>query len=503
MAWKVSGHTCQLILLASIAALLRSLESVSIIVSNLNSPSIMKTRILIFAIFSVVLVACQPEIDEFQASKGNADFTKYVAIGNSLTSGYADAALYHSAQANSYPAIMAAQFAKVGGGNFIQPVVNSEYGVLSGKRVLDFAADCKGVVGLSPVPATGSPEGLAHVGYAVNNFGVPGAKSYHLLAQNYGNPAGLVTTPMTANPYFVRFASSPSISVMEDVMAAQGTFFSLWVGNNDILGYATAGGENTQGDSITPVNFFSVIYNGLVSTLTSTGAKGVLANIPDITEIPFFTTVTYNGLVLTAEQAVQLNGAYAQVEAYLASIGVPYQYNFNFQAGANAFVIEDRNFPIAALPKALKVRQIQPGELILLTVPQDSMKCYGMGSFSTAALMPFGIPQNYVLDAQEVAIINNATAAYNVVIKAAAESKGLALADMNSHLRNLKSGLIYDGLTFTTTFVTGGVFSLDGVHLNQQGAAVVANFFIDAINKTYSASVPKAEVTQYPGILFP
>jgi len=463
----------------------------------------MNSRILIFALFSLALVACQPDIDEFQSSKGNADFTKYVAVGNSLTSGYADAALYHTAQANSYPAILASQFAKVGGGSFIQPVVNSDYGVLPGKRILDIVTDCKGNAGLSPVPAPGTPEGLAHVGYAVNNFGVPGAKSYHLLARNYGNPAGLATTPMTANPYFVRFASSPTVSVIEDVMAAQGTFFSLWIGNNDILGYATAGGENSQGDSVTPADFFSVVYNGLVNTLTSTGAKGVLANIPDITEIPFFTTVPYNGLVLTAEQAEQLNGAYAQVEAYLASIGAPYQYNFNFHAGANAFVIEDRNFPIAALPKALKVRQIQSGELILLTVPQDSLKCYGMGSFNTATLMPFGIPQNFVLDAQEVAVINNATTAYNVVIKAAADSKGIALADMNAHLRSLKSGLVYDGMTFSTSFVTGGVFSLDGVHLNQQGAAIVANFFIDAINKTYSANVPKAEITQYPGILFP
>lgn len=464
----------------------------------------MKTRLLSFFIVALAFSACQPEIDEFQASKGNADFTKYISLGNSLTAGYADGALYHSAQINSYPAILAKQFAKVGGGAFVQPVVTGEYGVLPGKRVLGFATDCKGVTSLSPVPATGTPDGIVHVGHAVNNFGVPGAKSYHLLAGHYGDAAGLVTIPPTANPYFVRFASSPETSVIEDAMAAQPTFFSLWIGNNDVLGYALAGGENnTAGETVTDATFFNTVYTGMVNTLITTGAKGVLANIPDITSIPFFTTVPYNGLVLTADQAAQLNGAYQLVEAYLASIGVPYTYNFNFQAGANAFVMEDRNFPIAALPDYLKVRQMKPGELVLLTVPQDEMKCNGMGSFDAVNSKPYGIPQNFILDEEEIATITTATAAYNETIKNVALSHNLAHVDMAQKLKNAKTGIIYDGVSFNTTFVTGGIFSLDGVHMNQQGAAIVANYFIEAINAAYSANIPMAEITEYPGIVFP
>lgn len=464
----------------------------------------MKSRLILFAALAVIFVACEPKIDEFEATPGTADFSKYVSLGNSLTAGYSDGALYHSAQMNSYPAIIASQLAKMGGGTFVQPVVTGEYGVFPGKRVLGYSTDCKGVTGLGPVPATGTPDGLTHVGYAVNNFGVPGAKSYHLLAQNYGNPAGLVTMPPTANPYFVRFASAPGTSVIQDAVAAQPTFFSLWIGNNDVLGYALAGGENNNaGEDVTNVDFFTLAYNGLVGALISTGAKGVLANLPEITSIPFFNTIPYKGLVLTAEQAAQLNGAYAQVEAYLASIGVPYQYNFNFTAGPNAFVIEDRNFPIAALPRALKVRQMQQGELLLLTVPQDSLKCHGMGAFSSAASSPFGIPQKYVLDAGEIAKITTATAAFNTVIKNAAQTNQLAFADMAAKMQSAKTGLIYDGLTFTTTFVTGGIFSLDGVHMNQQGSAIVANYFIEAINAKYGSTIPMAEVTLYPGIAFP
>lgn len=466
-----------------------------------------------FAILAGALMlawaGCQPTIEDFPASSGSADFTRYVALGNSLTAGYADGALYKSAQANSYPAILARQFAKVGGGAFVQPVVDNEVGLFNNKRVLGYATDCRGITGLSPVLAEGNPVGLpnalAPVGYAVNNLGVPGAKTAHLIFPGYGNPAGLIQQPPTANPYFVRFASSPQTSVLADAMAQNPTFFSLWIGNNDVLGYALAGGENNPaGESITSMQVFNFAYNTLVETLTSQGAKGVVANIPDITAIPFFNTVPAMGLLLDEQTAAALNGAYAQVENYIRTVvGIPnFSYGFNFKAGYNAFVVEDRNFPYP-LPKAFRVRQAKPGELILLTVPQDSLKCAGMGSFSIEKQRPYGIPQHFVLDEEEIQNIKTAVAAMNTTIKNLAEQKGLAFVDVATLLENAKTGMVYDGINFTTTFVTGGIFSLDGIHMNQRGAAIVANAFIDAINKKYGASIPKADITSYPGIVFP
>ena len=91
----------------------------------------------------------------------------------------------------------------------------------------------------------------------------------------------------------------------------------------------------------------------------------------------------------------------------------------------------------------------------------------------------------------------------NTKIKALADAKGLAFVDVAEKLITAKTGLVFDGLKLNTKFVTGGLFSLDGVHMNAQGAAIVANYFVDAINAKYGASIPKAEVTSYPGILFP
>src|SRR6478735_8910552 len=66
--------------------------------------------------------SCQPEIDAPQTSKGDLDLTKYIAVGNSLTSGYSDGGLYREGQLNSYPNILAGQFLQVGGGEFVQPL---------------------------------------------------------------------------------------------------------------------------------------------------------------------------------------------------------------------------------------------------------------------------------------------------------------------------------------------------------------------------------------------
>jgi len=427
-----------------------------------------------------LLASCEPKMDEFKPSAGNADFSRYVALGNSLTAGYSNGALYTSGQSYSYANLIADQMRLAGGGAFVMPVVTNEDGLLAGKLKLGISANCLGVSSLGPVSAGGSPTGipgaLAPVGYAVNNFGVPGAKSYHLIAPGYGDPAGLAAEPATANPYFVRFASSPSTTVLADAMAADPTFFSLWIGNNDVLGYSTSGG---LGDVITSQELFTAALTAIVTNMTANGAKGIVANIPDVTSVPFFTTIPYNGLVLTSQEQVDaLNHAYHD-----GLLGI------NFALGQNAFIIADPTSPIG-------LRQIKPTEMVLLTLPQDSIRCGGWGSSKP-------IPGQYTLVESELGAIQTATQGFNATIKALADSKGLAFADVNALMKQVKTGLVYDGMRFSVTYVTGGTFSLDGIHLTARGNAIVANYFIDAINGKYASDIPHVNIGDYPGLIFP
>src|SRR5690606_37831465 len=176
-------------------------------------------------------------VEDIQVTSGSADFSKYVALGNSLTSGFSDNALFMSGQENSYPNMLATQMAMAGGGSFVQPLMPDDIGGFSN---LGIAGRMKLVIdpntgSMAPV-ATPAQSPLTMVNGTVNNMGVPGAKSFHLGLNGYGNPAGIGSY---ANPYYVRFASSNTSSVIADAVAQQPTFFSLWIGNNDVLSYAT------------------------------------------------------------------------------------------------------------------------------------------------------------------------------------------------------------------------------------------------------------------------
>jgi len=463
---------------------------------------------LIFFIISLALFsACKQKIDEFNATPGSADFSTYVSIGNSLAAGYADGALYKSGQENSYPNILATQFKTVGGGAFIQPIIETEDGIglnqtpfglyLTPKRILRElpAKDCSG----NPIPGTESimPDLLTHTpdqaAYAAilaarpvnpgpyNNMGVPGAQLQHLFFKGYGSALG--------NPYFARFASNPLASVLEDAMAQQPTFFTLWIGNNDVLGSALAG----TSAFVTPVDTFAKYYTLAVGALMNSGKspKGVLATIPDVTSAPFFTTIStkvkYNSIFLDSAEAAGLNLLYTM---YLHP-------EIHWVPGYNPFVVarEDGQWV-----------QMGSGDLFLLTLPTDSLRCRGMGIADTTVHpipKPYPIPGKYVLDVAEQTVLTQHVNAYNTIIKQAGANFKLAVADMNEELKYFESGMTFDGITFNTTFISGGLFSTDGIHLNPRGNALTANIFIRAINNQYGSTIPQVSVTDFHGLTFP
>ena len=259
---------------------------------------------------------------------GSADFSNYVALGNSLTAGYSDGALYKASQETSYTKILSDQMALAGGGDFNIPYVNDNLGglLLGGNIITENRFYFNGTkpVRLPGIPTT---EISATLTGPFNNMGVPGAKSYHLLAAGYGNLAGVPIG--AANPFFARFASSPSATILGDALAQNPTFFTLWIGNNDILGYATSGGIGVNqltnpnpatygANDITNTAVFDNVYTTLVNQLTANGAKGAVANIPYVTSIPYFTTVPYNPLPLDQAKVDALNTGYAQYNGGLA-----------------------------------------------------------------------------------------------------------------------------------------------------------------------------------------
>ncbi len=518
----------------------------------------------LLALLILGFVACESDDDapateqEVVITAGEADFSKYVALGNSLTAGFTDGALFIAAQENSLPNILAQQFALAGGGTFTQPLMNDNIGgaTLGGNVILNprfyFYSDpdpappsLSGprLLGTTPtdnvfdIPTTEISSTLSG---SFNNMGIPGAKSFHLLANGYGNIAGLTTVPATANPYFVRIASDPMASVLEDAMDQEPTFFSLWIGNNDVLGYALSGGDGS--DPITDVALFTQAYNGLVTTLTSGNAKGVVFNIPDVTSIAHFTTVPFAPLDPSnagfGPLIPTLNTQFAGLNLVFAGLGVPERaIEFALDAASPVVIKDESLIDLSAeITGALQANGVDAGtaavtgflygqarpanENDLLVLPSSSI----IGQVNTdaiATLMGLGLPleaagqlavngvtypleDKWVLIPSEQAEIATATAAFNAVIDAAVQQQSLAFVDASGLLDQVSNGgLQFDEFLIQGDLVFGGLFSLDGVHPTARGYAFLANEAAKAINTAYGSNLPMVKAVDYPTFYSP
>ena len=485
------------------------------------------TRKVLFAsAISLALAACAPEFDDsvkdIDYKAGSANFSNYVAVGDSLTAGYTDGALYLEGQKNSLPAMLASAFRQAGGGDFTQPLVNDNNGGLvnGGTQI----AETRLVLGL--VDGKKAPKRLeatptTDIGNKVeskpNNMGVPGAKSFHLAAAGYGDIAGVGTS---ANPYYVRFASSATSKVIEDAVAQQPSFFTLWIGNNDVLFYALSGGTGSDQsgntdptsyghDDITDSNVFAGTYQQLLTALKATGAKGVLVTIPDVKDLPFFTTVPYNALPLDQAKADQLNTAYA---AYNGGLDQAVQNNaltadeagrrkIHFAAGQNAVVIEDEDLTDLSGSGLPSMRQATAEDLIVLTASSKIGTLADANDPNSAWGVGKPLEDGDVLIASERKSIEEATKAYNTTIRDLANADdNLALMDANKLMARLSADGELDFGSGRVTAALGNGFSLDGVHPTQRGYAIIANAILDAIEKSFGATLPRLEPMDYPTV---
>jgi lysophospholipase L1-like esterase len=497
----------------------------------------MKKYLALLAFMGLIAVSCSDDDSitdnggnpepPIEFTSGSADFSTYVALGNSLTAGYSDAALFVDGQTNSFPNMLAGSFAEVGGGAFTTPFMADNLGGMSlggvpiaGNRlILDFSS---GSPTPRPVEGQGTTEITNTLAGPFNNMGVPGAKSYHLLAPGYGNVAGVQAG--LANPYFARFASSPGATVLGDAVAQNPTFFTLWIGNNDVLGFATSGGSGVDqtgnldpstygGSDITDPNVFASVYNQILQALTANGAEGVVANIPDVTSIPFFTTVPHNPVPLDPATADLLNGAYAAYNgglAQLQALGLISaeelaRRTITFSAGAgNPVVILDEDLTdlTAFNPGLINMRQATADDLLVFTSqtiigtlanPNDPTSINGVA-------VP--LADQWVLTPEEQELIATATAAYNQTIEALAQQYNLGFVDAFAYLQiKATEGIpLADGSVVTAEYAVGGGFSLDGVHLTPRGNALAANEFIKVIESRYGAVLPKIDPLAFKGL---
>lgn len=420
----------------------------------------------------LILAGCKKEPKPTNPNAGSADFSRYIAVGNSITAGYTNGGLYLEGQQAGYTNIIAKQLATAGGGSFSSPLFSPEQSNGSGHLTLAGinpdgspnivpVTDKLAIRGQTNVPGFGNVTLYTKYTGQLNNYGVPGMKILYVNYAPYGN----------LNGYYERLlpgvAGTNNTAYLDFVTASPYTFFSLWLGNNDVLSYATGGGV---GDSLTDKTTFAALYNLSVNALTKNGAKGVVATIPDVTSFAFFNTITVKALLDAAKKANPLFSA-----IYISALN-PKTGNYETRAAT-------------------------ANDLIMLTFNRSTLGSV-VGGLPLYGLSPTNpLINKEVLDASEVALAKDYTLAYNAIIKAIADSKGLAFCDAYAVLTEIKAGTVIDGVPVSGAFLTGGVFSLDGVHLTARGNAIAANEFIKAINAKYSSKIALVAVSGYKGVL--
>ena len=419
-----------------------------------------RTQYWLFAAMLLFLGACSEDTPVGDPGLGGLDPTTYVAIGNSITAGYQSGALFQEGQAFSFPNLLAQA---LGSSDFQQPLM--PYPGTGELRVLEM------LYPNAKIGTTGQTQNLPTnvlLARPYNNLGIPGAIVWDAI----DTASILVRAQQRSNPFYMFIMRDQAMfgkSMIDQAAKLNPTVLTFWLGNNDVLGYAISGGTlgtNLGGGGIPPRTLptESAVFGQAIRTAFAKikadmpNAKVLVANIPDPTATPFFTTVPRT-IPNPTNPSLLMNIYYKNKEGQTGTVG--------------------------------------ENDFVLLTAQQKLQLGIGLSR-------EYPLPTDVVLDNAEMSIVLQAVSEYNRVILEQAEVHGFVHVDMNAFLNNVKTkGYDVAGERYTTAFISGGMFSLDGIHLSARGNAVVANKFIEEMNRAYGANIRYIGLNNIPGIPAP
>jgi lysophospholipase L1-like esterase len=367
---------------------------------------------------------------------GQADFTRYVAMGTSVSMGIQNAGLVDDFQRVSFPALLAER-SGANGGAFTQPLVASP-GI---PPVLE-------LTGLTPeglpilVPRPGSPPVAPYVprpsnGYS--NLGISGAVVANALAKTAGDDP----------THYFDLVLQGQGTMIRQCLAQNPTFVTVELGVNDAVRCLVGGGDPAL--LLAPAAF-EAQYGQVMDSLAlgAPNARLALFNVPDVTRVPYANAIA---LVQTAP----------------GPGGAPITFRLRDAAGP--------------LPDS---------SLVLLPAAQLVLAGYG----SPAPGAP-PLPDSLVITVDERRAIAQAAAGYSAAIARAATAHDAALVDEAALFdRAFRSGVRVAGASYGFEYISGGLFSLDGLHPTSLGQGLLANEAIAAINRKFGATLAPVDLAR-------
>jgi hypothetical protein len=363
------------------------------------------------------------------ATGGNASFTTYVALGTSISAGGQSGGLVETHQACAFPALFAHQ---AGASPFTYDRVSPD-GIPPLLRLVSLTP----LVISNSGRSMGAPRDLAQT-TPYHNLGVYGSMLYDCDS----------TTYYAISPYhdFFGMVARGQGSLLRQAAALNPTFLSLEYGANEVLGAALAG----SGTPLFSVPQFSGILTYTLADLHALlpDTKLAIFNVPDVTNLPYVTTVK------------------------------PYVVN----------PADDSHIPLLGSGGPLS-----ESDFVLLTAI-DSLRI-GTGIPTPAGGNGRPLLDSQVLTASEASSLQEAVDGFNQAIASAAAAHGAALVDLHALFARIAAqGYDFQGVHYSNAFVSGGLFSLDGVHPTDFAQGLIANAMIDAVNAKFGASIPVVDL---------
>jgi hypothetical protein len=379
---------------------------------------------------------------------GKADYSVYAALGTSITMGYQSGGAVDRHQTRSYPALFARQ---IGYAPFEQPLVNGD-GIAPLSRIVQFGPPLI-ISNAGRVP--GSPTNAA-LGTAYNNMGVAGAVLPDVVdTTNYNSNQGRAV--MFG---LVQRGRGSLLAQISTQIYPKPTFVSFEFGSNELLGPVSSG----SGTPVIPAGVWAGYLTGVLNALQAAlpNAKVAIFNVPDVTTIPLVTTIP--PLVLGA------NGQ--PVTPYTPLLGP-----------GNVPLVYGQDYVLLTAGPSLAAGQGYPT---------------GTTSYVSGNPVPgtgTGLSDAVVLRASEVASMKAAVDAYNAAIATEAANRGFALADLHGLLLTAKaSGFDIGGTKYTSAFLTGGLFSLDGAHPNDLAHGLLCNEMIQSLRNKFHSNLTDVDL---------
>ncbi len=360
-------------------------------------------------------------------------FDTTVVIGDSLSAGFQNGSLLDTQQPNGWASLVAKQ----AGFKLVLPLVAPP----GAPAVLQLAS-----IGPPPVitQASGTTSGRDNPDAQPYDIAVPG----HLLDDLINRGPALIPTSNEdiITELVLGLPLSIGRSQMNEAIHLKPTALFVWIGSNDALVADEAGTPAVM----TPISSFTTEYQQLMTPLKGqTKATLIVANIPDVTAVPYLTP----GAVIEAEVSAATKLPPATVGALLGIQATDL---------VNATGLGHVQSDLAALAKGQAPTPLTDAEF---------------------------------LNATEIAQVQSTVDQYNAVIEQQATSAGAILVDMHAYIQQLQqSGITINNYPATTSFL-GGLFGLDGIHPTNTGYALIANQYIAAINAGLKTSIPAVDVT--------